>query len=82
VIYYGETSVAPVMITEQAIPPEGYREIEAQIYFNGTLLQTIGDPQNLGEYQLRGSLTVVGKYLNLIPATVTEDLSEFNKESS
>ncbi len=81
-IYYGETPVAPLTMMEQTIPPEGYGEIEAQISFNGTLLQAIGDPQNQGEYQLRGSLTVVGKYLNLIPVEVTEDLSKFNKDSS
>ena len=82
VIYYGETSVAPVTMMEQTIPPEDYGEIEAQIYFNGTLLQAIGDPQNREEYQLRGSLTVVGKYLNLIPVTVTDDISKFNKDTS
>ena len=81
-IYYGETSVSPVTMIEQTIPPEGYGEIEAQIAFNGTLLQAIGDPQNPGEYQLRGSLTVVGKYLNLIPVKVTDDLSTFNKDTS
>ena len=75
-IYYGETKISPVIVAEKAIPAMGAGTVDAQISLNGTLLQAIGDPQNEGNYSLRGTLTATGQYLGVLPVSVTMDLSD------
>ena len=75
-IYYGETRISPVIVAEKAIPAMGAGTVDAQISLNGTLLQAIGDPQNEGNYSLRGTLTATGQYLGVLPVSVTIDLSD------
>ena len=79
-IYYGETRISPVIVAEKAIPAMGAVTVDAQISLNGTLLQTIGDPQNEGNYSLRGTLTATGQYLGVLPVSVTMDLSDLESQ--
>ena len=52
------------------IPAMDYGFIDAQISLNGTIIQAIGDPQNQGNYNLKGTLTVTVQYLGVIPVNV------------
>jgi len=79
-IYYGETKISPVLVAEKAIPAMGTGTVDAQISLNGTLLQAIGDPQNEGNYSLRGTLTATGQYLGVLPVAVTMDLSDLESQ--
>ncbi len=79
-IYYGETRIAPVTVDERLIPAMSQGNIDAQISLNGTLLQAISDPENEGNYSLRGTLTVTGQYLGVLPVTVAIDLEEIESQ--
>ena len=79
-IYYGETRISPVIVAEKAIPAMGAGTVDVQISLNGTLLQAIGDPQNEGNYSLRGTLTATGQYLGVLPVSVTMDLSDLESQ--
>jgi hypothetical protein len=80
-IYYGETQITPITVSRRRIPANGNSEIEAQISLNGTLLQVIGDPENIGNYSLEGSLTVTSQYMGLLPISIELDLAELESES-
>ena len=75
-IYYGTTKISPLTVKERMIPAMDYGYIDAQISLNATLLQAIGDPQNQGNYKLKGTITVTVQYLGLIPVNVNLDLAE------
>jgi hypothetical protein len=79
-IYYGETKISPVLVAEKVIPAMGTGTVDAQISLNGTLLQAIGDPQNEGNYSLRGTLTATGQYIGVLPVAVTMDLSDLESQ--
>lgn len=79
-VYYGETKITNVIVEERMIPAMGQGAIDAEISLNATLLQAIGDPENEGNYSLRGTLTVTGQYLGVMPVSVELDLEEFESE--
>ena len=79
-IYYGETKITPVTVEKHLIPAMGQGTIDAEISLNATLLQTIGDPENEGNYSLKGTLTATGQYLGVIPVSVDVDLAEIGSE--
>ena len=79
-IYYGETKISPVLVAEKVIPAMGTGTVDAQISLNGTLLQAIGDPQNEGNYSLRGTLTATSQYIGVLPVAVTMDLSDLESQ--
>lgn len=80
VIYYGETRITPVIVEERLIPAMGQGTIDAELSLNSTLLQAIGDPENEGNYSLRGALTATGQYLGVMPVSVELDLEELETE--
>jgi len=75
-IYYGETRISPLIVNEKSILSNGVGTLEAQLNLNGTLLQAIGDPENSGEYTLRGTMKVTGRYMGVLPVSVVLDVSE------
>ena len=75
-IYYGETRISPLTVNEKSILANGVGVIDAQISLNGTLIQAIGDPENSGDYTLRGTMTVTGRYMGALPVSVVIDVSE------
>jgi len=75
-IYYGETMITPFTVEERMIPAMGSGTVDAQITLNGTLMETIGNPQNHGNYSLNGTLTARGKYMGILPVTVTLEMAE------
>lgn len=79
-IYYGETKISPLLVNEKSILANGVGVIEAQLSLNGTLLQAIGDPENSGGYTLRGTMTVTGRYMGVLPVSVVLDVSELTVE--
>lgn len=79
-VYYGETKITNVIVEERLIPAMGQGTIDAELSLNATLLQAIGDPENEGNYSLRGTLTATGQYLGVMPVSVELDLEELESE--
>lgn len=75
-VYYGDIVITPVIVEEQMIPANGSETIGAQITLNSTLLESIGNPENQGNYSLNGTLTATGQYMGVLPVTVKLKLSE------
>jgi hypothetical protein len=79
-VYYGETKITSVIVEEHLIPAMGQGTIDAEISLNSTLLQAVGDPENEGNYSLKGTLSATGQYLGVMPVSVELDLEELESE--
>lgn len=80
-IYYGDTQISPLVVDERSIPAMGHGTIDAEISLNGTLMQVLGDPQNEGNYALKGTFTATGQYLGVLPVSVDLDLETLESET-
>jgi len=79
-ISVNETIVSSLIIAEYFIPTNSSRMFNVSFIIKRGMVQSVGEPYNISNYKLDGTISVKGYYLDLIPVTLYLDL--FDLETS